>query len=263
MKGIHPTAVIEEGAEMASDVQIGPYSVIGGNVKIAKGCRLYSHVTMSGDLTVGENNQFFPFTSIGQDPQDFSFKNEDTRVEIGKANVFRECVTVHKGTLKDDELTSIGDNNLIMAYAHVAHDVKLGSHCTVANLVQLAGHVKIADRVILGGGVLVIPFISIATGSYICAGTTVDRNIPPFSMAEGERVKIKGINIIALRRQGHDRKSVMKIVGFYKTIAASDLSPKAFVGREDLVQDFQGNAIVGDIMEFIKTSTIGIAPLVS
>ncbi len=259
MKDIHSTALIEEGAEMASDVQIGPYSIIGSKVKIARGCKVHSHVTMSGDLTIGENNQFFPFTSIGQDPQDFSFKNEDTRVEIGNGNIFREYVTIHKGTLKDSELTSIGDNNLIMAYAHVAHDVQLGSNCTVANLVQLAGHVKIANNVIIGGGVLVIPFISIGRGSYICAATTVDRNIPPFSMAEGDRVKLKGINIIALRRQGYDRKLIMKTVDFYKTIEASNLSPKAFVNRKDLIQDFQDNAIVREITAFIKTSNPGTA----
>ena len=146
-----------------------------------------------------------------------------------------------------------------MSYAHLAHDVQLGSHCILANFVQLAGHVKVADRVVISGGVMVAPFISLGKGAYICGTTTVDRNIPPFCTAMGQRAKLKGVNLVALRRQNHDKKSVMEVVDFYKTMETSTLSPKSFIGQENLIEKFKNNVFIREMIEFIGTSTMGIA----
>ena len=259
MTNIHPTAIVNPKAQIDSDVEIGPYSIIGSQVKIAKGCKLHAHVVLDGDLTVGENNAFFPFASIGHAPQDLSFQEENTKVEIGNNNTFREYVSIHKGTLKENQITCVGDKNFLMAYTHLAHDVQLGSHCILANSVQLAGHVKVADRVVISGGVMVAPFVSLGKGSYICGTTTVDRNIPPFCMAIGYRAKLKGINIVALRRQNYDKKFVMEIIRFYKTMETANLSPKSFVNQKNLVEKFKNNAVIREMIEFIEVSQVGIA----
>ena len=257
---IHSTAIVNEKASLAPDVEVGPYCVIGAGVELGPGSKLLSHVVMEGALKVGGGNVFYPFTSVGAPPQDFSYKGEATAVEIGEGNIFREGVSIHRGTTKESRTTRVGDHNFLMAYVHLGHDVSLGSHCVMANSVNLAGHVKVADRVIMGGGVQVSQFVSFGQGSYIGGATAIDRDIPPFCTAVGNRVKLRGINIIGLRRAKYDRSVIAEIVDFYRAMEASALSPRAFVNHEEFMQDFRENTVIAEMVTFIRGSEVGIAP---
>lgn len=262
MTDVHPTAVVHKGACIDGAV-VGPYCVVGPKVRVGEGSRLRSHVVMDGDLEAGRDNDFFPFSSLGHAPQDIGYAGEPTRVSMGDGNVIREYVSVHRGTAKDRGVTSMGDGNLLMATVHLGHDVSLGSRCVVANSSNLAGHVKIADRVIVGGNVQISQYVSVGRGAYIWGASAIDRDIPQFCSAVGNRAKLKGINIIGMRRQGFDRQVIMELVNFYRTMEGSALSPKSFVEQEDLMQGFQDNAIIREMVDFIKGSRIGIAPFVS
>mgnify|MGYP006432828327 CR=1 FL=1 len=261
-QNIHSTAIIEEGAEIADDVYIGPYSLVGPHVKIGKGTVIHDHVTMSGKLTIGENNEFFSFASIGAPPQDLKYKGENTAVEIGEGNIFREFVSIHRGTMKDRELTTIGNQNFMMAYVHVGHDVVVGDQCVIANSTNFAGHVKVGSRVIIGGGTNISQFVSIGEGAYIGGATAIDRDIPIFCTAYGNRVKLKGINIIGMRRQGHAKQIITEVVDFYRIMEASALSPRSFIEHDEQTVEYRHNKIVQQMIEDIRKSEVGIAPFI-
>ncbi|EQC48941.1 acyl-[acyl-carrier-protein]-UDP-N-acetylglucosamine O-acyltransferase [Bacteriovorax sp. BSW11_IV] len=259
---IHPTAFVHEGAKLGENVEVGAYSVIGPNVEVGNNTKIYSHVLIEGHTTIGENNKFFQFCSIGAEPQDLSYKGEPTKTVIGDNNVFREYVSVHRGTLKDNQITKIGSNCLLMAKAHVGHDAIVGNNVILVNSCNLAGHVKIGDRSILGGGTNISQFVTLGRGSYIGGASAIDRDIPDFCTAYGNRVKLKGINIIGLRRQGYDKAVISEFVDFYRTMESSALSPRAFVDHEELMEEYKGNELVTEMREFIRKSEIGIAPFV-
>ena len=257
---IHPSSLVEKGAELGTDVAVGPFSIIGPKVKLGDGCRLISHVRITGETMAGENNVFYPFCCIGENPQDLSYRGEPTRVEIGNHNTFREYVTVRKGTIKENEVTSVGSHNLIMCYVHLAHDVTLGDHNVIVNSVNFAGHVKVKKNVVVGGACAVIQFVTIGEGAYIGASSTIDRDIPPFCTAYGNRVHLKGINIVGLRRRGHSRETITLLVDFFRTMEASALAPKSFVENEKLMAEFHTDPLVKKMVDFIRQSQIGIAP---
>lgn len=259
---IHPTAFVHEGAKLGENVEVGAYSVIGPNAEVGNNTKIYSHVLIEGHTTIGENNKFFQFCSIGAEPQDLSYKGEPTKTVIGDNNVFREYVSVHRGTLKDNQITKIGSNCLLMAKAHVGHDAIVGNNVILVNSCNLAGHVKIGDRSILGGGTNISQFVTLGRGSYIGGASAIDRDIPAFCTAYGNRVKLKGINIIGLRRQGYDKAVISEFVDFYRTMESSALSPRAFVDHEELMEEYKGNELVTEMREFIRKSEIGIAPFV-
>ena len=263
MANVHETAIVSEGAEVHDSVIIGPYSFVGPNVKIGAGCALQNHVVIEGHTTIGENNQFFHHSTIGTPPRDLTYKGEPTRVEIGDNNIFREFATVHRGTLKDNQLTKIGNHCMLMAYVHVGHDVMMGDHCIIANSTNFGGHVKVGDRVIIGGGSNVSQFCSLGRGAYIGGATAIDRDIPIFCTAYGNRAKLKGINIIGLRRQGYSKSEITELVDFYRTMEASALSPRAFVNHEEHMTEFKGNALIEEMVKGIQESEIGLAPFVS
>lgn len=257
---IHPTSIVEKGAEFDSGVEIGPFCIIGPNVKVGKNTKLLNHVVVSGHTSFGENNTVYQFCSIGEAPQDLTYKGEDTRTEIGNDNTIREYVSIHRGTLKQDLVTKVGNKNLIMAYAHLGHDVVLGNNCVIVNSVNLAGHVIVEDRVIISGATNVSQFIKIGRGAYIGGASGVDHDIPPFCAAFGNRVKLKGINIIGLRRQGFEKTAISEAVDFYRTMEASPTNPRAFVESAENMKDYVNNPIVTLISDFIRNSTPGIAP---
>jgi len=263
MAQVHPTAIVDEGAEIADSVIIGPYSYVGPNVKIGENCTLQNHVVIEGFTSIGENNQFYHHATIGTPPQDFTYKDEPTRVEIGDNNIFREFVTIHRGTQKDRQVTTVGNNCMLMAFVHLGHDVVLGDHCVIANTTNFAGHVKCGDRVIIGGGSNISQFCTIGRGAYIGGATAIDRDIPLFCTAYGNRAKLKGINIIGLRRQGYSKAEISEIVDFYRTMEASALSPRAFVNHEEHMTEFQGNVVIDEMVKSIRESEIGLAPFVS
>lgn len=260
---IHPTAIIHAGAELANSVIVGPYSIIGPNVKIAAGTKIHSHVVIDGHTSIGENNEFYQFCSIGAPPQDLTYKGEPTRTEIGNNNIFREYVSIHRGTKKENELTKVGDNCLMMAHVHLGHDVLVGSNCVFANSVNVAGHVKIGSRVIIGGGTNISQFITLGRGAYLGGGSGIDRDIPVFCTAYGNRVRLKGINIIGMRRQGYSKQVISEVVDFYRTMEASALSPRAFVEHRESMEEFKDNEVVKELADQIRKSEVGIAPFIS
>ncbi len=260
---IHPTAVVSEKAQLGENVKVGAFSLIGDDVQLGDNCIVHSHVVLDGIIEAKNNNIFFQFGSIGAPPQDLTYKNEPTKVIIGSNNVFREYVSVHRGTLKEKGETIIGDNNLLMAYVHLGHDVQLGSHCVLVNSVNVAGHVRIGDRVIISGGTNVSQFISMGRGSYIGGASAIDRDIPEFCTAYGNRVRLKGINIIGLRRQGFSKSVISEVVDFYRTMESSALSPRAFIEHEELMTDFKNNDVINMMVNTIRNSEVGIAPFMS
>ena len=263
MPDIHPTAIVDSKAKIADDVIIGPFTIIGPNVEIGKRCIVKNNVTIEGHTKIGENNQFFQYCSIGAPPQDLTYKGEPTRVEIGDNNIFREFVSIHRGTLKDREVTTIGSNVMFMAYVHVGHDAVIGSNVIVANSTNFAGHVKVGDKVIIGGGTNVSQFVTLGRGSYIGGASAIYRDIPLFCTAYGNRAKLKGINIIGLRRAGYSKQIITEVVDFYRTMEASALSPRAFIDHEEHMAEFNDNEIIQEMAKGIRESEVGLAPFVS
>lgn len=257
---IHPTSLVEKGAVLGKGVKIGAFCIIGANVKIGDGTVVHSHVLIDGHTEIGPLNQFFSFCSIGQPPQDTTYKNEPTKVIIGTKNIFREYVSVHRGTMKEHMITQVGDENMLMAYVHIGHDVVMGNKCIVANSTNFAGHVKIADRVIIGGGTNVSQFVSLGRGAYIGGASGIDRDIPMFCTAYGNRVRLRGINIIGMRRQGIPKNVISEVVDFYRMMEASALSPRSFIEKNELMKEYINNEIIQDMCKQIRQSEVGIAP---
>ena len=209
---IHPTSLIDSGAEIHPSVEIGPWCTIGPRVRIGKGTRLMSHVVIEGNTTIGEDNVIFPFAVIGAVPQDLKYRGEDTRVEIGNRNKIRESVTINLGTTQGGSVTKLGDDNLLMAYSHLGHDCIVGNHVIIANSSGLAGHVTLEDYVTLGGMCGVSQFVRVGAHSYIGGQSGLERDVPPFVIAMGSRpTSIKGANIVGLRRRGFAADSIQKI----------------------------------------------------
>jgi UDP-N-acetylglucosamine acyltransferase len=259
----HSMAFIHPEAKIGRNVHIGPFCVIGPNVEIGDDCFLQSNIVVDGNTKIGSKNKFFQFASIGAPPQDNSYKGEPTETIIGDNNTFREYVSIHRGTLKQDKKTIVGSNSLFMAYCHIAHDCTLGSNLTFANSVNLAGHVTIGDRVIIGGNTGVSQFVTLGKGAYIGGGSAIDRDVPDFCTAYGNRIRLKGINIIGLKRQGHSKETISEVVDFYRTMEASALAPRAFIGHPELMDEFKTNSVIQDISTFIQKSEIGIAPFMA
>ena len=257
---LHPSSIIDPSAKIHETVKIGPFCIVGANVIIGANSVLHSHVVIDGYTTVGEGNNFFQGCSIGAPPQDTSYKNEPTRTVIGNNNIFREYVSIHRGTLKENSLTQIGDNCFFMAYVHAGHDVTVGNNVIIANSTNFAGHVKIGDRVTIGGGTNISQFVTLGRGAYIGGATAVDRDIPVFCTAMGNRVYLKGINIIGMRRQGYTKQEISEVVDFYRTMESSVLSPRAFVDHTELMAEFKDNRVVQEMALQIKKTEIGIAP---
>ena len=194
MAAIHPTALIDPAAELAEDVTVGPYTVIGPHVRLGRGCVIGAHCVIEGRTALGENNRVFQFASVGAAPQDKKYAGEPTRLEIGSGNTIREFVTINVGTVQDEGVTRVGDDNWIMAYVHIAHDCQVGSHTILANSVQLAGHVQVGDWAVLGGLTGVHQFVRI--GAHAMAGfqTRLAQDLPPFITAAGIPAAAQGIN---------------------------------------------------------------------
>ena len=259
MKNIHETSIVSPESIIGEDVTIGPYCMIGPHIEIDSGCRFHAHVYVEGHGKIGRNNQFYPYTTVGTPPQDINYKNEPTRIEIGENNIFREFVSIHRGTTKEGHITKIGNNSFFMSYVHIGHDVQIGDSCIFANSINFAGHVKIGDKCIFGGGSNVSQFVTIGKGCYIGGASAIDRDIPPYCSAIGNRARLKGINIIGMKRAGFPRSTISELVNFYREMESSPLSPRLFVDDEKLMMDFKHNEIVMDIKNMIKNSKLGVA----
>lgn len=235
---IHPTAIIDPGARIADNVEIGPYCFIGADVVIGEGCIISPHVVIKGHTEIGSHNRIFQFASIGEDCQDKKYHGEPTRLVIGDHNVFREGVTVHRGTVQDKSLTQIGSHNLFMAYAHVAHDCVIGNHCIMANQATLGGHVTIGDYAILGGLAAVHQFCHVGAHAMCGGGSIITKDIAAFVMVSGNPAHVHGINVEGLRRRGFSAESIAALREAYKQIfrgrqPMSESLPKLQAQAED------------------------------
>lgn len=214
---IHPTAIISESASIGDNVTIGPYCIIGDNVTIGKNSTLKSHVVIDGHTTIGEDNLFFPFAAIGQLTQDLKYKDEPTYLIIGDRNTFRENCTIHRSTSPDTP-TTIGNDNLFLCYAHVAHDCVIGSHCIFSNNGSIAGHVVVEDHVIISGLSGVHQFCRIGAHSITGGFTKVVKDIPPYTIADGNPANVRAINQIGLERRGFSSEDISCLRRAYKCL---------------------------------------------
>ncbi|QHS08971.1 acyl-ACP--UDP-N-acetylglucosamine O-acyltransferase [Sinimarinibacterium sp. NLF-5-8] len=253
MSTIHSTAIVDPKAELDSSVEVGPYSIIDAGVQIGANTRIGPHVVLRGPMTIGRDNRIFQFCSLGEISQDKTAKYDDaTRVEIGNGNTIREYVTIQRGTLKQSGLTSVGDNNWIMAMVHIAHDCHVHNNTVLANGVTLAGHVTIEDFAGLGGYTLVHQFCRIGAHVYTGGGTLIRKDVPPFVMAEGAEGRARGLNSEGLKRRGFSAEDIAAIKDAYKLIYLSG-EEMATVKRK-LAQMAQTSAAVAQMHHFIENS---------
>lgn len=221
MPTIHPSALVSPKAELAADVQVGPYSVIGDGVRIGSGTVIGSHTVIEGETTIGEDNRIHGFCSLGGPPQDKKYRGERTRLEIGDRNTIREFCTFNTGTAQDRGLTSVGNDNWIMAYVHIAHDCEVGHHTIFANNAQLAGHVHVGDWAILGGFTVVHQFVRIGAHSLTAMGTILLQDLPPYVTAGGNPAQAHGLNSEGLRRRGFDAPALGGLRRAYRILYRS------------------------------------------
>jgi len=253
---IHPTAIIDSDAELADDVSIGAYSVVGAGVKIAAGTVIGSHVVLKGPTSIGKFNRIYQFSSIGEDPQDKKYAAEVTRLEIGDRNIIREFTSLHRGTKQDHSVTHIGNDNLFMAYTHVAHDCVIGDHVIMANGASLAGHVRLNSHAILGGFTLVHQFTQIGQYSFAAMGSAITQDIPPFIMVGGKPTRPHGINSVGMERNGISAEDIRLIRKSYKLIYKMNLRLEdAIEQMEDMAGDSKQ---VSDMVSFLRNVTRGI-----
>jgi UDP-N-acetylglucosamine acyltransferase len=254
---IHSTAIIDPKAKIHPSCKIGPYCLIGAGVELGKGCHLVSHVVMEGPTKIGVDNGFFPFSSIGLAPQDLTYAGEPTRLEIGDHNEIREFVTINRGTVKGGSLTRIGDSNLIMAYTHVAHDCQIGSHIIMANGATLGGHVVVEDWANVGALCPVHHFVRIGTHSIVGGGSTVTRDVLPFSKTSAERgTHAYGLNAIGLERRGFSKERIKKLHHAYRVLLASKLNTSQALEKMKVEAD-RGED-VDLLIRFIESSERGV-----
>ena len=253
---IHPTAIVSPESEIGQDVIIGPYCRIGSRVKIGNGCRFESHVVVEGPTTIGDRNQFYPFGTIGLQPQDLKFKGEDTFLIIGNDNVFREYVNVHRGTKGGGGLTRIGDHNFLMAYVHIGHDSQLGDHIILANAATLAGHVTIGDHATVGAFSGVHQFCRVGVYGYVGGYTVVTKDVLPYSKTVSERdTHAYGPNVIGLERQGFSADQIHNIKAAFRLLLQSKLNTTQAV--EAIKAKLQSSE-VQIILDFIETADRGV-----
>jgi UDP-N-acetylglucosamine acyltransferase len=220
---IHPKAEVSSQAQIGADVDIGAFAVIGADVEIGDGCRIGPHAVVHGPTRLGRRNKVFQFASVGDAPQDKKYAGEPTRLEVGDDKTFRECVTVNRGTTKQEGVTRIGNDNLFMANSHVAHDCQVGSHCVLANLATLGGHVELGDHVIMGGLSAVHQFCKIGPHAFIANNAAVTRDVPPYVMAVGQPAEPHSINATGLSRRGFTPEQVRNIKNAYRVLYRQDL----------------------------------------
>ncbi|MEW6571724.1 MAG: acyl-ACP--UDP-N-acetylglucosamine O-acyltransferase [Nitrospirota bacterium] len=255
-KEIHPTAIVSPDADIEEDTYIGPFCTVGEGVRIRKGTRLISNVIIEGISEIGENCLIYPFTSIGLPPQDLKYKGERTGVKIGNNNSIREYITIHRGSVGGDGVTTIGDNNFLMAYVHIAHDCKIGNSVIMANLATLAGHVVVEDYAVISGVVAVHQFTRIGSYAMIGGFSGVGQDIPPYVMASGARAKLFGLNTIGLKRHGFSDSTINELKKAYKILFREKRTLKDAVKK--IQEDLPYTDEIKHLIEFIQKNKRGI-----
>ncbi len=254
MAGIHPTAIIEHGAQIASDVEIGPYAVIGAQVEIGAGTRVGAHAVITGHTRIGKRNHIFQFASLGAQPQDKKYAGEPTRLEIGDDNTIREFCTFNTGTVQGLGITRVGNYNWIMSYVHLAHDCVIGNQVVLANNATLAGHVEVGDYAILGGLTAVHQFCKIGAHVITGGGTIVYKDIPPYVMAAGQPAKPHGLNSEGLKRRGFTPETLATLKRAYKILYREGLTLQEALARLDA----EPAPEVAQLTDFLRKAERGI-----
>jgi UDP-N-acetylglucosamine acyltransferase len=250
---VHPTAIVADGARLGAGVRVGPYSIVGPHVQLADNVELVSHAVIEGNTSIGAGTRIFPFASVGHQPQDLKYHGENSRLEIGKGCTIRESVTINPGTEGGGMLTRIGDDCLIMANAHVAHDAIIGNNVVMANYVGIAGHVHVGDNVIFGGTCVIHQFTRIGAHAFIGAQSMVDGDVIPYGMAVGNRAVLTGLNLVGLRRRKFDREAIHGLRAAYRQIFASEGTLRERV--EDAAELFKNDPLVQDVVNFIAQAS--------
>ncbi len=253
---IHPTAIIDSSAQIGPNVKIGPYCIIEADTVIGENCELKSHVVVGRHTTLGAGNKLFPFASVGEDPQDKKYADELTTLVIGDNNTIREYVTINRGTIDDQGITRVGDENWIMAYVHIAHDCVLGNHTILANCTSLAGHVEVGDYAILGGFTKLHQFCRVGAHAFSAMDSGYQKDLPPFVMAQGNPAKPRAINFEGLKRREFSKERIAAIKTAYRVLYKSDL--KLDQAILELEQMAQNSADVKMMVEFIQQSSRSI-----
>lgn len=251
---IHPTAIIDPNAQIGAECQIGPYCVIGPQVVLGDKCHLHSHVVIDGNTIIGKECKIYPFASIGTVPQDLKYDGEPTRLVIGDNNTIREQVTINPGTVGDNSLTQIGNNNLLMIGVHVAHDCMIGNSNVFANNATLAGHVKVGSHVVMGGLSAAHQFVRIGDHAMIGGMSGVENDVIPYGLVMGERAKLAGLNLVGLDRRGFEKADIKILMKVYKHL---------FLGQEGtfkdrmngIANDYKDNETVQFMVQFMMTDT--------
>jgi UDP-N-acetylglucosamine acyltransferase len=261
MASIHATAIVDPAADLAASVTVGPYAVIGARVRVGEGTTVGAHCVIDGPTTIGRDNRIFPHAALGAAPQDMKYRDEPTELHIGDRNTIREFCTFNRGTAQDVGVTRIGDDNWIMAYVHVAHDVQLGNRTILANNATLAGHVHVGDWVIVGGLTGVHQFCKIGAHAMTGFQSHVSQDVPPFMMVSGNPLGVHGFNVEGLRRRGFSRERIGLIKQMHKLLYRDGLTLE---GAKAAIAALRGTVEGGDadiamLLDFIAASTRGLA----
>jgi len=253
---IHPTAIVDPKARLGSGVKIGPYAVVSAEVELGDGCSVGHHATVDGPSKIGPRNEFFPYTAIGFKTQDLKYKGEPTHLEIGEGNVFREFSTVHRGT-GIGEKTIIGDGNLFLAYAHIAHNCIVGNQTIFSNNATLAGHVVVGDHAIISGLSAVHQFCRIGAHAIVGGCAKIVQDVPPFLIADGNPANLRGVNHVGLERRGFTEQDIKSLRRAYRILADKTLNFSQAIGKIEASED-AANANVQTLLQFLKTTERGV-----
>ena len=251
---IHPTAIVDPGAAIAESAEIGPYSIVGADVEIGPRTRLTAHVFLEGPLSIGEDNLLFPYSTVGVAPQDLKYRGERSRTAIGHRNRIREFVTIHRGTEGGGMVTSIGDDNLLMAYAHVAHDVRIGSHTVLANAVTLGGHVIVEDWTVIGASTGVHQFCRVGRHAFVGGYSVITQDVLPYSNTVTAReAKVFGPNATGLKRRGFSAAAVEALHKAFRLLTHSGLNTTQALDR--IGAEVEASPEVKELVEFIRSAS--------
>ncbi|MDB9826070.1 acyl-ACP--UDP-N-acetylglucosamine O-acyltransferase [Candidatus Pelagibacter sp.] len=246
---IHKTAIIDPKAKISQKVEIGPYSIIGPDVEINEDVTIQSHVNITGHTIIGKRNKIYTFASVGSDPQDLKYNSEKTKLIIGNDNTIREYTTINTGTTQGGGVTKIGNNNLIMISAHIAHDCIIGNNVVIANSAAIAGHADISDNVIIGGNCGIQQFTRIGKMAMIGGMTAVSRDVIPYGLSIGNRNFLNGINVVGLRRGKIPNKDIIGLTDAYKEIFKTESLNE---NLDNLNGKFKDNLLVKEVLDFIN-----------
>ena len=253
---IHPTAIISPGVEIDEETSIGPFCILNEGARIKKGSKLISNVIIEGNTEIGENCLIYPFTSIGLPPQDVKYKGEKTGIKIGHNNIIREYITIHRASVGGDGITTIGDNNFLMAYVHIAHDCKIGNSILMANVATLGGHVVVEDYAVIGGLVAIHQFTRIGAYAMVGGFSGVNQDIPPYTISSGTPAKLFGLNAIGLKRHGFTDTTINNLKKAYKILFREKRTLKDALKK--IQEDLPYTDEIKHLIEFIQKNKRGI-----